>query len=625
MAVVLRCRADRMVSAALLVLLPLVSLVIAAAPARARPVYRPPVEGTVTDPFRPPPHRFGPGNRGIDYAVTPLTPVRASAAGEVIFAGPVAGTLHVTIRHPDRLRTSYSFLASVTVTVGQVVGAGDEIGRTTDVFHFGVREPAGTYLDPALLFAEPARAHLVPGGDDGTAPTGPEESSVAEVIAERRGALEAVLSRGIAAPASGPLPTLIERTRLWAHLLRESTRLPHDQRMAAGVRRWLAERGRCTPPLEEPPKPVGRRILVEVGGLGSTSEQAAVAHLDTRTLGYADADVVRFSYGGGRVPTSVPLPTAPLGRLTGRSYSATDSQGDLRATAGKLAALLNEVAAAEPGVPVDVVAHSQGGVVARLALEQAQHPGGPAPAVATLVTLGSPHQGADLAAAVQAGRLTAGGRRALSSIRRRLGLELDPELPAAAQLAPVSDLIDELARLPPPPSVRIVSIGARGDVVVPVGRTAIDGVPWAVVTVAGSRAHDRLPGTAEAAREIALAVAGRPPTCRSFTDMVTDLLVGERIARAEAVLGLVVAGATAEGGPALNVAWPDGAGTRPAWTLAGRRAEAIHSSAGPADAGSLRNDIITAALPRSRPACRRSRRAPVSSNRGKETSLWHLS
>jgi hypothetical protein len=61
--------------------------------------------------------------------------------------------------------------------------------------------------------------------------------------------------------------------------------------------------------------------------------------------------------------------------------------------------------------------------------------------------------------------------------------------------------------------------------------------------VGGLRAHDRLPGTPEATREIALAVAGRPPTCRSFSEVASDLVVSERIAQVEAAAGLAAAGA----------------------------------------------------------------------------------
>jgi murein DD-endopeptidase MepM/ murein hydrolase activator NlpD len=83
----------------------------AAAPGDPQPVlYTPPVSAEVMDPFRAPSHPYGPGNRGLKYDTEPAQEVRASADGEVVFAGPVAGSLHVTVLHADGVRTSYSFL-----------------------------------------------------------------------------------------------------------------------------------------------------------------------------------------------------------------------------------------------------------------------------------------------------------------------------------------------------------------------------------------------------------------------------------------------------------------------------------------------------------------------------------
>src|SRR5688572_15830060 len=74
------------------------------------PAYAPPVDAPVVDPFRPPAGPFGAGNRGLEYGTPPGTEVRAAADGTVVFAGSVAGTRHVTVKHADGLRTSYSFL-----------------------------------------------------------------------------------------------------------------------------------------------------------------------------------------------------------------------------------------------------------------------------------------------------------------------------------------------------------------------------------------------------------------------------------------------------------------------------------------------------------------------------------
>ncbi len=137
----------------LLFLVLLVAFVaLAATPAGAAPPYRPPVDAPVVDGFRLPDGPFGPGNRGLEYATAPGTSVRAIGAGLVVFAGQVAGPLHVTVLHPDGLRSSYSYLAEILVEPGERVAGGQVLGRTGERFHLGVRS-AGTYLDPAALFA----------------------------------------------------------------------------------------------------------------------------------------------------------------------------------------------------------------------------------------------------------------------------------------------------------------------------------------------------------------------------------------------------------------------------------------------------------------------------------------
>jgi murein DD-endopeptidase MepM/ murein hydrolase activator NlpD len=113
--------------------------------------YRPPVDAPVTDPFRPPPQPWLPGNRGVEYATVPGTPVRAAGRGEVTFAGAVGGDLHVTVTHPDGVRTSYSFLAEVSVVAGQHVERGHVVGTAGSRLHVGARR-GDTYIDPESLW-----------------------------------------------------------------------------------------------------------------------------------------------------------------------------------------------------------------------------------------------------------------------------------------------------------------------------------------------------------------------------------------------------------------------------------------------------------------------------------------
>jgi len=126
----------------------------------------------VARPFRPPAVRWGPGHRGVDLRAAVGSEVRAVGAGEVGFAGMVAGRGVVTVRH-GRLRTTYEPV-DATVHPGQRVAAGSVIGRlsTTAVpgaghcppascLHLGLIAGRGTYLDPMSLF-RPVQVRLLP-------------------------------------------------------------------------------------------------------------------------------------------------------------------------------------------------------------------------------------------------------------------------------------------------------------------------------------------------------------------------------------------------------------------------------------------------------------------------------
>lgn len=126
----------------------------AAAAAAERPVYRPPTDAPVRDPFRPPPQPWLPGNRGIEYDTAMGALVTAIGPGRVSFAGPVARRLVVTVVHPDGLRSSYTGLAGLAVHRGDRVAGGQIVGLAAGPFHLGVRR-GERYLDPASLWGRP--------------------------------------------------------------------------------------------------------------------------------------------------------------------------------------------------------------------------------------------------------------------------------------------------------------------------------------------------------------------------------------------------------------------------------------------------------------------------------------
>ncbi|HDH24969.1 MAG TPA: M23 family metallopeptidase, partial [Actinobacteria bacterium] len=70
------------------------------------------------------------GHWGVDVAMERGSTVRAVADGVVTFASAVAGVRTVTIFHGGSLRTSYSYLDSITVATGDRLLAGDALGKS---------------------------------------------------------------------------------------------------------------------------------------------------------------------------------------------------------------------------------------------------------------------------------------------------------------------------------------------------------------------------------------------------------------------------------------------------------------------------------------------------------------
>jgi murein DD-endopeptidase MepM/ murein hydrolase activator NlpD len=141
-------------------------------PATLAPVpYQVPVSepASVLTPFRPPPTPYSAGHRGVDLAAESGAPVLGAAAGLVSFAGSVAGRGVIVLQHPDGLSTEYEPV-STTVTAGQLVRAGQRIGRVqgqhvacapASCLHWGARR-GGHYLDPMSLLARLGVVRLLP-------------------------------------------------------------------------------------------------------------------------------------------------------------------------------------------------------------------------------------------------------------------------------------------------------------------------------------------------------------------------------------------------------------------------------------------------------------------------------
>jgi alpha-beta hydrolase superfamily lysophospholipase len=274
-------------------------------------------------------------------------------------------------------------------------------------------------------------------------------------------------------------------------------------------------------------------VAVTVAGFGSSSSDAAIDALRAADLGYDRGRVVRFSYAGGRVPGS----GSAFGEIDATAYEPAATQGDLRGAARRLADLVQDVAAADPEATIDVFAHSQGGLVARLALLELRARGAALDRVGVVTTLGTPHRGSDLATAVVGANTTLTGTVGLGAAASLFGSDLDPDATAIRQMAEHSDVIRELAADGLPEGVRLVSIAARGDVAVAAPNTEVAGATNVTVPVTGWSAHADLVGSDEATAEMARALAGQAPGCEGWRDVIADVVVGHAISVAEDQLG----------------------------------------------------------------------------------------
>lgn len=481
--------------------------------------YLPPVDAApLIELFRPPAHQFGAGNRGVDYGTEAGQPVHAAAAGEVVYAGIINHDHHVVVLHADGIRTSYSFLADATVRRGDQVAQGDPVGVTHEhkPLHFGAR--AGeAYLDPLVLLGQRPAA---PGTPRTRLVADPDVNRpLAEAV--ERSWLERAIRDALGHAVDWVQEVVDRKVDFLVFVLDAAADLgiPMPVHIAAAAIRWEANQARCTPvgtPRPRPHPAGRRRIAVLVGGLGSATGEGAILDIDTHALGYAGRDVRQFSYTGTPADRDKP-------------YARDDTTGDIDEAGERLAAHIGELQRAHPDAVVDVLAHSLGGLVARSAITT--HRAAPT----TLVTLGTPHQGAELASAAAGVETTAVGGVALDGIGW-FAPGIAPSSPAVQQMSETSDFLAGLPDRGWSATTHVVSIAARRDPIVANHQSRLDG-PAAHATVVDVEGignhHDRLPGAEVTTTEIARALGRETPTCRSLHDALLDELTGRAIGHAQ--------------------------------------------------------------------------------------------
>lgn len=120
--------------------------------------------------FDPPTERWGRGHRGVDLEGRVGQPVRAAVAGQVTFAGRIAGVGTVVVGHGPT-RTTYQPV-DPTVGRGDRVAAGQRLGQLewhgthcapAACLHWGLIR-GEQYLDPLSLVDVPRPVRLLPSG-----------------------------------------------------------------------------------------------------------------------------------------------------------------------------------------------------------------------------------------------------------------------------------------------------------------------------------------------------------------------------------------------------------------------------------------------------------------------------
>ncbi|MDR1833627.1 MAG: M23 family metallopeptidase [Propionibacteriaceae bacterium] len=160
-----------------------------------------PLPGPVVRRFDPPAEPWFAGHRGVDLLGTVGEVVAAAAAGEITFAGKVAGKGVVTVSHGE-LRTTYEPVSAL-VAVGAHVHAGEPIATLQAghscpgqaCLHWGLKR-ADEYLDPLSLLGE-RHVRLLPASAAGI---------VSDTVAQRGSAISSGAVPGLlSVPAQGEL------------------------------------------------------------------------------------------------------------------------------------------------------------------------------------------------------------------------------------------------------------------------------------------------------------------------------------------------------------------------------------------------------------------------------------
>jgi hypothetical protein len=226
-------------------------------------------------------------------------------------------------------------------------------------------------------------------------------------------------------------------------------------------------------------------------------------------LGYAPDEVAYYSYAAD-----------------GGAYGPGDTLIPIEQAAARLADQLRAMQRADPGREVDLVAHSQGGVVVLAFLALVYDPSDRTlPPLGTTVTLSSPLHGAPLATLANLVASTDRGRALLERFHLAG--------PSLHDLEAHSDLLDRLDGAPLPEVVELTTVGAAGDYVVPATRAHRHGAAQFDADPLAPSPHGAVLNDPGALRAVRAALEGRRMPCQSLGEAMASALFPTVITRIE--------------------------------------------------------------------------------------------
>jgi hypothetical protein len=417
--------------------------------------------------------------------------------------------------------------------LGRAGGTGE---NHTGVVHFGLRV-GDNYVDPMVLFRPPDLAkivHLAPASDP----------VLDRVDNERRGLLAGLTAGvrtivGTVASVDTHLARLGQREASQAlqlavhgsvialgnyldHLSVAPT--PQDAlRVAQRLVAWARSLQNCDPhaPAADGTRGSGNRVMVVAGINSSMSLGHHPLALPLDRLGYGPADIASFSYTD-----------------TGGDYGPRNTHEPIEVAARQLGEQLRAMERATPGKPVDLIAHSQGGVVVLAFLLLDYRPDDPTlPPLGNVVTLSSPLQGAPGASLVDLLAKSAAGRGLLSSVGFSPGGSVH-------QLEERSPLIRALDGARLPDQIELTTIGNSDDYVVTANGAHRDNAATFDVDTFAAEPHTAMLRDDRTLRAVRAALEHRPLPCQTFAEAIDAATLPTALTRIEHLGHLAASGNT---------------------------------------------------------------------------------